>query len=230
MAFDELQRILDANNNRIISLGDPTAANDATKTDNTTAPANPAAAASAGASFKAAPADHVHQGVHSVHADANGDIYGDARFVSGSGISLTQSGQDITIAASGGAVNKITVGEDSQKYVKGTVEEIIFEYLFNFDDAGLGASTNIMARLSGIIKVSAGTGTYKLYTEATAPGSTTGGTTRATITTASTSDDMQTNLGSAFNNPGGKVLVQITAVNTGASNKSHLRGLQISIG
>jgi hypothetical protein len=226
-SFDELQRPLDANNNRIIGLGDPTTANDATKTDNSTGPSNPAAAASAGTSLKAAPSDHVHQGVHSVHADSNANLFGDVRLVSGSGIALTQSGQDITVAASGGTVNKITFGESDMTYVLGTVETILYEYYVDLDDAG--SSGNIQVRLSAIVNVSAGTGTYKVYVGATSPGSTTGGTARATITTASTTSDVQTNLGSAFTNPTGGQLVQITAVNSGA-NKSHIRGFAVTIG
>lgn len=227
MANDEAQRQLDMSNLRILNLGDPTTANDATKTDNTTSPGAPAAAAAAGSSLKAAPADHVHQGVHSVHADANANVYGDVRLVSGSGITLSQSGQDITVAASGAATNKISWVDDTQRSVTGTSEQIVSEYNVSFSDAAAG---NIQVRLSGIVKCAAGTGTYKVYTGATSPGSTTGGTARATITTTNTSFEKQTNLGSAFTNPTGQVLVQITAVNDTASTKSTIRGFSVSIG
>lgn len=227
MANDELQRPLDASALRILNLGVPTTDKDATYTDNTTAPANPAAAASAGASLLAAAQNHVHQGVHSVHSDAAANIYGDVRLVSGSGISLSQSGQDITVAASGGSVNKITWAEDRQSSETGTTEGIIAEYNVNFDDAGGGT---IQARLSAIVKASAGTGTFKLYTGATSPGSTAGGTVRATATTVSTSFEKQTNLGASFANPGGQVLVQITAVGSAGGIKATIRGLEVAIG
>lgn len=225
--IDEAQRQLDMAALRISNLGTPTTANDATFTDNTTAPANPAAAASAGASFQAAPANHVHQGVHSVHSDAAANIYGDVRLVSGSGISLSQSGQDITVTASGGSVNKVTLGEDRQSYNIGTAEDILAEFNVNFDDAG-GAT--IQARLSAIVKASAGTGSFRIYTGATAPGSTAGGTVRATVTTVSTAFEQQTNLGASFANPGGQRLVQITAANSGGGNRNTMRGLQIALG
>ena len=226
-AIDELQRQLSAQSFRISDLGVPTTALDATYTDLVTAPANPSSAASPGVSFLAAPADHVHQAVHSVHADANANIYGDVQFVSGSGIALTQAGNAITVAAAGGSVNKITLGEDRQVSVTGTSESIIAEYNVNFDDAGSGT---IQARLSALVKVSAGTGTFKIYTGATAPGSTTGGTVRATCTTTNTTFEQQTNLGASFANPTGQKLVQITAVGAAVGNKATIRGYQISLG
>lgn len=227
MAIDEAQRQLDMATFRISNLGDPTAADDATKTDNVTAPVDPAAAASAGASLKAAPADHVHQGVHSVKSDANPLLFGDVVLLSGTGIALSQAGNSVTVAASGAAVNKITAAEDRQVFNTGLVESIIAEFDVNFDDAGAGT---IQARLSALVKASAGTGTFNLYTGAAAPGSTVGGTVRATITTVSTAFEKQTDLGAAFANPGGQIIVQITAVNSGAGNKSTIRGYEFSIG
>lgn len=60
MAEDVLQRPLDAANNRVRRLGTPTAARDATFTDNASTPKPDAAVGAAGASLLAAPADHVH--------------------------------------------------------------------------------------------------------------------------------------------------------------------------
>jgi len=226
MAFDTLQRILDAQSNRIINVGTPTAASDATITDNSTAPQNPAASASAGASFLAAPMNHVHQGVHSVHADANANIYGDARLVSGTGITLTQSGQDITIATSGGTVNKIEIARDTQSYVTGSTEQIVAEYYVSLDDCTTG---NITGRMSAIVKVSAGTGTYNFRTGATGLGAITGSTVRATFTSTSTTEETKTNAGSAFTNPTGALIVQVSCVNSGANN-TFIRGIAASIG
>jgi hypothetical protein len=59
-SFEQLQRPLDANANRIAGLGLPTTANDATYTDNATTPAADAGAGSPGTSKLASPADHVH--------------------------------------------------------------------------------------------------------------------------------------------------------------------------
>ncbi|HVT61988.1 MAG TPA: hypothetical protein VHD33_00670 [Legionellaceae bacterium] len=227
---DVLQRLLDANGNRIANIGAPTTANDATHTDNTTNPSNPAAAASAGTSLLAAPADHVHQAVHSIKADSNAQLNGDVQLASGSGVTLSQVGQVITFSASGGSVNKLTVTEESQKYSSTNTEDILAEYALSFDDLEFGTSANIQARLSGIIKVGGGTGTFNLRVGATSPGATTGSTIRATLSTASTSEVALQNLGAAFANPQGVVIVQVTAQNSIASTKCYIRGFEISIG
>ncbi len=60
MVRDVAQRDLDQAGFRISDLGTPTAAGDATKTDNTTVPLANATTGSPGQSFLAAPADHVH--------------------------------------------------------------------------------------------------------------------------------------------------------------------------
>jgi hypothetical protein len=60
MARDIAQRETDQAGLRILNLGDPKAAGDATRTDNTTVPLPAAGTGSPGSSFLAAPADHVH--------------------------------------------------------------------------------------------------------------------------------------------------------------------------
>jgi hypothetical protein len=60
MSKDVAQRELDQAGFKISNLGDPTAAGDATKTDNTTVPAANSGTGAAGRSLLAAPADHVH--------------------------------------------------------------------------------------------------------------------------------------------------------------------------
>jgi hypothetical protein len=230
MAFDVLQRILDCDTNRIINLGNPIAANDATKTDNSTAPANPASAAAAGSSYYASPADHVHQGVHGVQENGGAIAYGDVNLKDGGGIAITKSGNDFTISSVASATNKITWAEDGEKYVVGVTEEIVYEYNMNLDDCGGGSGNNIVARLSALVKASAGTATFKLYVGATAPGSTAGGTTRATFTSTSATWEKKSNAGAAFANPGGEVLVQITAVADLAGRKAYIRGIQGAIG
>jgi hypothetical protein len=60
MARDVALRELDQAGFRIVNLGTPTAANDATKTDNTTIPRASTGTGAPGTSLLAAPADHVH--------------------------------------------------------------------------------------------------------------------------------------------------------------------------
>jgi hypothetical protein len=63
MSKDVAQRELDQANFKISNLGTPTAAGDATKTDNTTVPLANAGTGSPGTSLLAAPVDHVHPSV-----------------------------------------------------------------------------------------------------------------------------------------------------------------------
>lgn len=158
-------------------------------------------------------------------------ITGDVILVPGSNILLTQSGHEITITEQGGIPSKIDWAEDTAKSAQGTTEVILYEYLMNFDDV----AANIQARLSAILNrgAVAGTATFKLYTGAAAPGNTAGGTVRATITTVSAVDEIgatTTDLGAAFVNPGGRVLVQITGVHTDALGIANIRGLEAAIG
>lgn len=60
MARDVAQRELDQAGLRIVNLGDPKEAGDATKTDNATVPKANSGAGSPGTSLFAAPIDHVH--------------------------------------------------------------------------------------------------------------------------------------------------------------------------
>jgi hypothetical protein len=60
MSKDVAQRELDQAGFKISNLGTPTAAGDATKTDNTTVPLANSGSGSPGNSFLAAPVDHVH--------------------------------------------------------------------------------------------------------------------------------------------------------------------------
>lgn len=68
-----------------------------------------------GSATGASRADHVHRGVHSLAVTGNSPLYGDAILIAGTGVQLSQVGQNITIAASGsgggsgvGGVNYVT--------------------------------------------------------------------------------------------------------------------------
>ncbi len=91
-------------------------------------------------------------------------------------------------------------------------EEILYEEPMDLDALAVG--TPISARWSAVVAVSlASTGTFRLYVGAATPGSTAGGTVRATLTTSSLAAALASAAGAAFLNPGGKVLVQITGIN-----------------
>lgn len=57
---------------------------------------------SAGVATDSARSDHVHRGVSSVSKNGSAQLYGNVTLSSGTGITLTQTGQDIQIAGSGG--------------------------------------------------------------------------------------------------------------------------------
>ncbi len=226
-SFELLQKPLDANGKVISNLGVPTTEKDATYTDLVTDPADVGATAAPGTSKLAAPADHVHEAVHGIGVDGGAVVSGDVNFVSGSGIAVEIDGNDIIISAAPGSVNKINLTHEGAAYNVGTTEDIIREFYVNFDDAG-AASIKVM--LAAIVKADAGIGSFSVYTGATAPGSTAGGTVRATITTTGGAEELKENLGAAFANPGGNKLVQITADNDTALAKSFIRGISVSIG
>jgi hypothetical protein len=144
------------------------------------------------------------------------------------GTSLLASPADHSHPAASGTLNKVGLDYAGAGYSVGIGEEILREWLVNFDDA---TATQIKVFLSGIVKVSAaGTATYNVRVGATAPGATTGSTVHATFTSTSTTEEMKEILGSAFANPTGQKLVQVTADNDTAAVKSYIRGIQVTIG
>lgn len=76
-------------------------------------PAPVAATGAVGAATTSSRSDHAHAGVHSVHADANPQILGDAQLVAGTGITLGQAGSAITINAATAGGGGLTFGADS---------------------------------------------------------------------------------------------------------------------
>ncbi len=84
------------------AAGAPVVQTDATYADGSTTPSDVASAGSAGTAVLASPADHAHKGVHSVKSDANPALYGDVTLASGTNVTLSQVGQTITVASTGG--------------------------------------------------------------------------------------------------------------------------------
>lgn len=77
-----------------------------------TGPSDIAGASVLGVATSAAKGDHVHRGVQSVNVPGNAKLFGDAYIQSGTGTTVTQSGNSILISASGGggvAVSSIMV-------------------------------------------------------------------------------------------------------------------------
>lgn len=66
-------------------------------------PTDIASAGSAGSNSTYSKSDHTHRGVLSLSKNGSSALYGSVTLTAGTGISLTQSGQDISIAASAGS-------------------------------------------------------------------------------------------------------------------------------
>jgi len=211
------------------AAGEPTAATDATHVSAGTPAANAiqdvGSASAIGGSFQAADAAHTHKGARSLRSDANPQLFGDVTLASGTGMALTQVGNTITVSASGSAVNKVTWADDREKSNVGVTEEVLFQWLVNFDDAG---GANVQARLTALAAASAGTGTFNLRVGGT--DDTADGTVRATFTAIAAAFAHKTDLGAAFANPGGMQLVKLCASNSGPGGKNKVKALQIAIG
>lgn len=78
-----------------------------------------------GTSTNYAREDHVHQGVHSLAVSGNGGLTGDVVLAAGSGVTLSQSGSQITIAAGGGGWTTGIVTKVSLPYTIGSTEQIV---------------------------------------------------------------------------------------------------------
>ena len=65
-------------------------------------PADVAGTAAVGVATDVARSDHAHRGVHSVSKNGSSQLFGDVTLSAGSNVTITQAGQDISIAASGG--------------------------------------------------------------------------------------------------------------------------------
>jgi len=83
----------------------------------TDTPASVGSSNSAGTSTSLSRADHVHQGVHSAAVSGQPALAGDVTLSAGANVTLTQSGQDIQIASTGG-----TVGNRASAFASSTVE------------------------------------------------------------------------------------------------------------
>lgn len=68
------------------------------------------------ANASVANADHVHQGVHKFTVDSGTDTFGDINLISGANVTLSKSGQNITIAATSGGSG----GGGSLRWVEST--------------------------------------------------------------------------------------------------------------
>lgn len=74
----------------------------------TTAAASIGSTNAAGTSLEASRVDHTHQGVHSISKSGSAQLYSDVTLSAGTNISLTQSGQDIAIAATSSGYSAYT--------------------------------------------------------------------------------------------------------------------------
>ena len=78
-----------------------------------------------GTSVLSARGDHQHKGLHSIAVSGNSALYGDAVLVQGTNITLTQVGQNITVAATGGGTPLLAVTSKTGTYSISTSDDVI---------------------------------------------------------------------------------------------------------
>ena len=111
--------------------------------------------------------DHVHQGVHSISKAGSAQLFGDVTLSQGANVTLTQVGQDIAIAASGGGDGGgaagahpwiptweyrgslgivVGAGVPIRAYFTGTIESV----MLLVDDQGTAGQTTIDVNKAGV--------------------------------------------------------------------------------
>lgn len=75
-------------------------------------PSDISGASVVGTSASAARGDHVHRGVQSVNVPGNAQLYGPVYIQSGTGTTVTQSGNSVLISASGGGGGSLTLSDN----------------------------------------------------------------------------------------------------------------------
>ena len=124
------------------------------------------------------------------------------------------------VVTMGGSIPTVLVG--APKLVEVTfkqsglafdTEVILDEEPVNLTDLPIGSSISVQLNIAAQV-IPAGTATFKIYVGSITPGDTTGGTLRATTTTASSTEVVLSSTGVVFANPGGPCLVQLTGMSS----------------
>jgi hypothetical protein len=123
--------------------------------------------------------------------------------------------------------------EEEGRVVPSDTEVILYEWAVNLNDLPIGP--NIVTQINALIQTippleASSTSTFNVYIGSTTPGSTVGGTLRASINTTSGFEELVTATGVPFGNAGGLCLVQVTGVGSYPQVQSNIRALTINIG
>lgn len=131
----------------------------------------------------------------------------------------------ITPSSEGSGVTLMPIAGEFVSTNTGQGEDVVSQAVpVDWDDFTF---ETVKVRLLGWVKVTAGTGTYRVRR-----GGTKGdvdGTIVAEMTTTGTSYDLTTNLGSAFANPGGEDLLQVTFSDGTTNESAYIDGIGIAI-
>jgi hypothetical protein len=117
--------------------------------DNVTTPSDVATAGTPGASAKSAPADHAHKGVLSIRAGTDPQLFSNVTLSEGTNITLTQVGNDIEIASTGGGGGITDLTDDVTASGTGSVAATIANNAVTNAKAAQMAAHTIKSNLTG---------------------------------------------------------------------------------
>jgi hypothetical protein len=135
-------------------------------------------------------------------------------------IVVLAAAQDDASGGGGGVASLMVFLSDSNRYGASGPEDLLAQWNVDLTDV---TAANIAVRIAALIRQTGGGNFFRIRTGGTI-GVPTDGTIRATLTTASAVFVAASNLGAAFANPGGQLLVKLTG------NVGEIEGSQIRIG
>lgn len=142
---------------------------------------------------------------------------------------LTGGGMTPFAGPGPGGETMLELSDDEGKVALDDTEVILYEWAINLSDLTVGA--NVTVQLNAILQaIGGGTANFRVYVGSTTPGNTTGGTLRASTSTASATEVVDSVTGAAFANPGGTCLVQVTGFGSVRTTSANVRGVSVNIG
>jgi hypothetical protein len=135
-------------------------------------------------------------------------------------------------ASGGGGTGTTTISftEEEGRVAIGATEVILYEWSTNL--SLIPPAQMVTAQIEAIIQTIAADpagATFRVYVGSTTPGDTVGGTLRATINTVTGAEQLASNTGAAFANPGGLRLVQVTGQAAGGGFQAAIRSASVVI-
>jgi hypothetical protein len=141
---------------------------------------------------------------------------------------VSYGGANPPTSGGGSGSASVAVAEEEGRVAVDGTEELLYEWAANLSLIPLAQniSAQIQAIIQTIVADPAGA-TFRVYVGSVTPGDTTGGTLRATISTVTGTEQIASNVGAPFANPGGVVLIQITGQSAGVGFQAAIRSVSL---